>query len=215
MTRGRPGRTGRAGAVSSARSTPPGRGHQLCRGPVAAPPWLLRGRGWRGADDALSGARRAVRRRCRVGLCGVGRLSAQGRVRAVERRTGLGGHDLLRLVQAPRGAQMTNDPRPGAALKMPADKRTGRPGRPARTLACRRPWRSSMMRSARIGNTLADRMRRFGSEPPGQGHPSPLTVLSPDLAAGAFPTGFTCDGANRRPRLQWSTPPSGTPELAV
>ena len=58
-------------------------------------------------------------------------------------------------------------------------------------------------------------MRRFGSEPPGQGHPSPLTVLSPDLAAGAFPTEFTCDGANRRPRLQWSTPPSGTPELAV
>jgi phosphatidylethanolamine-binding protein (PEBP) family uncharacterized protein len=39
--------------------------------------------------------------------------------------------------------------------------------------------------------------------------------LSPDLAAGAFPTEFTCDGANRRPRLQWSTPPSGTPELAV
>ncbi len=58
-------------------------------------------------------------------------------------------------------------------------------------------------------------MRRFSSEPPGQGHPSPLTVLSPDLAAGAFPTEFTCDGANRRPRLQWSTPPSGTPELAV
>ena len=58
-------------------------------------------------------------------------------------------------------------------------------------------------------------MRRFGSEPPGQGHPSPLTVLSPDLAAGAFPTEFTCDGANRRPRLQWSTPPSGTRELAV
>ena len=79
---------------------------------------------------------------------GVGRLSAQGRVRAVERRTGLGGHDLLRLVQVPRGAQMTNVPRPGAALKMPADKRTGRPGRPARTLACRRPWRSPVMRSA-------------------------------------------------------------------
>ena len=58
-------------------------------------------------------------------------------------------------------------------------------------------------------------MRRFGSEPPGQGHPSPLTVLSPDLAAGALPTEFPCDGANRRPRLQWSTPPSGTPELAV
>ena len=50
---------------------------------------------------------------------------------------------------------------------------------------------------------------------PGQGNPSPLTVTSPDLAGGTFPREFTCDGANRPPRLQWSTPPSGTQELAV
>ena len=30
------------------------------------------------------------------------------------------------------------------------------------------------------------------------------------LAGGTFPREFTCDGANRPPRLQWSTPPSGT-----
>ena len=50
---------------------------------------------------------------------------------------------------------------------------------------------------------------------PGQGNPSPLTVTSPDLARGTFPREFTCDGANRPPRLQWSTPPSGTQQLAV
>src|SRR5215471_18922625 len=43
----------------------------------------------------------------------------------------------------------------------------------------------------------------------------PLTVSSPDLQAGRFPREFTCDGANRLPRLQWSTPPSGTQELAI
>ena len=48
-----------------------------------------------------------------------------------------------------------------------------------------------------------------------QGNPSPLTVTSPDLAGGTFPREFTCDGANRLPRLQWSTPPSGTQEVAV
>jgi Raf kinase inhibitor-like YbhB/YbcL family protein len=26
---------------------------------------------------------------------------------------------------------------------------------------------------------------------------------------------FTCDGANRLPRLEWSTPPAGTRELAI
>ena len=57
-------------------------------------------------------------------------------------------------------------------------------------------------------------MRRFGSEPPGQGHPSPLTVLSPDLAAGAFPTEFTCDGANRPPPAVEHAA-VGHPELAV
>src|SRR5206468_2807539 len=50
---------------------------------------------------------------------------------------------------------------------------------------------------------------------PGQGHTPPLPVSTPPRGAGAFPTGFTCDGATRRPRLQWSAPPSGTRELAV
>ena len=44
-------------------------------------------------------------------------------------------------------------------------------------------------------------MRRFGSEPPGQGHPSPLTVLSPDLAAGAFPTEAIVDGDREKPTI--------------
>ena len=43
----------------------------------------------------------------------------------------------------------------------------------------------------------------------------PLTVSSPGLQAGRFPREFTCDGANRLPRLQWSTPPPGTQELAI
>ena len=50
---------------------------------------------------------------------------------------------------------------------------------------------------------------------PGQGNSSPLTVSSPDLAGGTFSREFTCDGANRVPRLQWSTPPSGTQELVI
>ena len=50
---------------------------------------------------------------------------------------------------------------------------------------------------------------------PGQRDPSPLTITSPDLAGGTFPHEFTCDGANRLPRLQWSTPPPGTQELAI
>ena len=44
---------------------------------------------------------------------------------------------------------------------------------------------------------------------------APLTVTSPDLAAGSFPRELTCDGANRMPRLEWSPPPAGTQELAV
>lgn len=51
-----------------------------------------------------------------------------------------------------------------------------------------------------------------GSNP---GNPSSLAVSSPDLAAGRFPREFTCDGANRRPGLQWSTPPAGTQEVAI
>jgi hypothetical protein len=50
---------------------------------------------------------------------------------------------------------------------------------------------------------------------PGKGDSSPLTVSSPDLPGGTFPRAFTCDGANRLPRLEWSTPPPGTQELAI
>jgi len=56
---------------------------------------------------------------------------------------------------------------------------------------------------------------RFEVNGPSRGNPSPLTVTSPDLARGTFPREFTCDGANRLPRLQWSTPPSGTQEVAI
>ena len=45
--------------------------------------------------------------------------------------------------------------------------------------------------------------------------PAPLTVSSPDLPGGRFPREFTCDGANRLPRLEWSAPPAGTRELAI
>ena len=51
-----------------------------------------------------------------------------------------------------------------------------------------------------------------GSTP---GNAFSLAVSSPDLAGGRLPREFTCDGANRRPRLQWSAPPSGPQELAV
>ena len=50
---------------------------------------------------------------------------------------------------------------------------------------------------------------------PSQGGSSPLTVSSPDLPGGTFPRAFTCDGASRLPRLEWSTPPAGTQELAI
>ncbi len=50
---------------------------------------------------------------------------------------------------------------------------------------------------------------------PSQGGSFPLTVSSPDLPGGTFPRAFTCDGANRRPRLEWSTPSPGTQELAI
>src|SRR3989442_719326 len=44
---------------------------------------------------------------------------------------------------------------------------------------------------------------------------APLQVSSPDLAGGTFPREFTCDGADRAPRLEWGATPSGTQELAV
>ncbi len=50
---------------------------------------------------------------------------------------------------------------------------------------------------------------------PDHGESSPLTVTSHDLTGGTFPREFTCDGANRRPRLERSTPPSGTQEVAI
>jgi Raf kinase inhibitor-like YbhB/YbcL family protein len=50
---------------------------------------------------------------------------------------------------------------------------------------------------------------------PEQENPSALTLTSPDLPGGTFPREFTCDGANRRPRLEWGAPPSGTQELAI
>jgi hypothetical protein len=67
---------------------------------------------------------------------------------------------------------------------MPADKRTGPPGP-----ACSHPGLPSSVAQSRdaIGPVLVI-LSLIGcggrSEPPGQGHPSPLTVLSPDLAAG-------------------------------
>jgi Raf kinase inhibitor-like YbhB/YbcL family protein len=50
---------------------------------------------------------------------------------------------------------------------------------------------------------------------PDQPDSSRLTVSSPDLSRGTVPREFTCEGANRLPRLEWSTPPSGTQELAI
>ncbi|MGW5153127.1 YbhB/YbcL family Raf kinase inhibitor-like protein [Rhodococcus koreensis] len=50
---------------------------------------------------------------------------------------------------------------------------------------------------------------------PDQADSAPLTVSSPDLSGGRFPREFTCDGADRLPRLRWSTPPPGTQELAI
>jgi len=50
---------------------------------------------------------------------------------------------------------------------------------------------------------------------PDQQNSSSLTVSSPDLPGGTFPREFTCDGANRTPRLRWSPPPPGTKELVI
>jgi len=57
-------------------------------------------------------------------------------------------------------------------------------------------------------------MWRFTVNGPDHGE-SPLAVASPDLTGGTFPREFTCDGVNRRPRLEWSTPPPGAQELAI
>jgi Raf kinase inhibitor-like YbhB/YbcL family protein len=50
---------------------------------------------------------------------------------------------------------------------------------------------------------------------PDQQDSSRLRVWSSDLSGGTLPREFTCDGANRLPHLRWSTPPSGTQELAI
>ena len=48
-----------------------------------------------------------------------------------------------------------------------------------------------------------------------QPHAAPLAVTSPDLATGSVPREFTCDGANRVPRLEWGSRPTGTQELVI
>lgn len=47
-----------------------------------------------------------------------------------------------------------------------------------------------------------------------RGEPVQFTVSNPDLSK-TFPRDFTCDGANRAPRLEWSEPPAETRELAI
>lgn len=43
-----------------------------------------------------------------------------------------------------------------------------------------------------------------------------FTLRSPDFANGAdIPQGFTCDGADRSPALEWSDPPAGTKTFAL
>jgi Raf kinase inhibitor-like YbhB/YbcL family protein len=95
--------------------------------------------------------------------------------------------------------------------------RTARPGRLAPARACRR-LRRVVLRAAPALIVLILPLTGCGGltvNAPGQGNSVPLTVSSPDLPGGKFPREFTCDGANRPPRLQWSTPPPGTQELAI
>ena len=47
-----------------------------------------------------------------------------------------------------------------------------------------------------------------------RGEPVQFTVSRPDLSE-TIPRDFTCDGANRAPRLEWSEPPAETRELAI
>jgi Raf kinase inhibitor-like YbhB/YbcL family protein len=94
--------------------------------------------------------------------------------------------------------------------------RTARPGRLALTLARRR--RCRVLRGALGLILFMLPLTGCGGSTvngPDQQTSPQLTVASPDLSGGRFPRGFTCDGANRLPRLQWSTPPSGTQELAI
>ena len=45
--------------------------------------------------------------------------------------------------------------------------------------------------------------------------PDQMTVTSQDVAGGALPPAFTCDGARKHPGLHWSGAPVGTKSLAV
>jgi Raf kinase inhibitor-like YbhB/YbcL family protein len=89
------------------------------------------------------------------------------------------------------------------------------PGPVGPTLACRRPQGSL----ARCARPILFLLPLIGVEVqmngPNQGTSAPLAVASPDLAGDTFPREFTCDSANRLPRLQWSTPPADTQELAI
>jgi Raf kinase inhibitor-like YbhB/YbcL family protein len=93
--------------------------------------------------------------------------------------------------------------------------RTARPGRLAPAPAGRR---RVVLRAALALIVLMLPLTGCGGptvNAPSQQDAAPLTVSSPDLPGGMFPREFTCDGANRIPRLQWSTPPPGTRELAI
>src|SRR5262249_33486333 len=146
----------------------------------------------------------------------VGELPAQGRLRAVESRAGLGGRRLLLPAQGPRDTRRADSARTVAARKMSAEVRTAGPDRPGPALPGRCPRRSLVVRLALVLVQLS-LIGCGGSAVNGlsNGSSSPLTVTSPDLPGGTFPREFTCDGANRLPRLQWSAPPSGTGELVI
>ncbi|MDT2009511.1 hypothetical protein FXW78_47090 [Rhodococcus opacus] len=58
-------------------------------------------------------------------------------------------------------------------------------------------------------------MWRFDSERSRSSNFRPARGLQPRPFRGTFPREFTCDGADRLPRLRWSTPPPGTQELAI
>ena len=95
--------------------------------------------------------------------------------------------------------------------------RTARPGRLAPVPACRRLCRV-VLRDALALIVLMLPLTGCGGptvNAPSQENAAPLAVSRPDLPGGMFPREFTCDGANRIPRLQWSTPPPGTQELAI
>jgi Raf kinase inhibitor-like YbhB/YbcL family protein len=95
--------------------------------------------------------------------------------------------------------------------------RTARPHRLAPAPACRRRC-LVVLRDALALIVLMLPLTGCGGptvNAPSQQNAAPLTVFSPDIPGGRFPREFTCDGADRIPRLQWSTPPAGTQELAI